>query len=546
VQEGNFAEVVRLLSRNKRVGTIARCRHREYWRLLKAAIWNEHDQVLAWLLDQAASFLYTGDYRVPSALIGFAALRGSYTAVCMLLAAKADANAVGIWKATTQGCTALRAAAHNGDDRMVQLLVAGKANVRYHGTSRVTTRVAPLFCAVFQGHATTVCLLLAFKADVHATVEGHTALHEAVKTDAKTDAKADVVRALLEGKADVNVACTTYGDGRTPLHLAACDGSRLVLQTLLRAKAAVNLPDARSQTPLFRAAQRGRADAVRLLVQAKADIETGAGYYSTSLAVAAAVGNAPVVRRLLAAKARANVGTNAWTALCRAIDSRLLGIVQLLLDARAEPNATDAQSTAPLTFAVERGSLVSMVPVLLAAKADVDGSSAHNALSPLFAAAICDNADFVQAFLEAKADVNFRVRTDGQRGRHAVWAGKSPVIGAACTVSMRSLQMLLDAKADVDFADAEGLTALSLAAQLGLLDVAQVLVAARADVNRASATGETPATYSAKSRFCSADVLRVLIKAKADVDLGSVHGYTARWWAKGDPLKAAAVADLAS
>jgi ankyrin repeat protein len=94
--------------------------------------------------------------------------------------------------------------------------------------------------------------------------EGWTPLHVAAENGCK-----DVVELLLASKADVN-AIGKFG--LAPLHLAARKGSKDVAQLLLANKARVNARNNNRETPLHLAALKGDLDMVELLLTNKADV----------------------------------------------------------------------------------------------------------------------------------------------------------------------------------------------------------------------------------------------------------------------------------
>jgi TonB family protein len=93
---------------------------------------------------------------------------------------------------------------------------------------------------------------------------GSTPLHLAAWNGHK-----DIVELLLANKADVNAKDTM---GFTPLHRAAITGHKDVVELLLDKGANVNAKDNGGWTPLHRAAMNGHKDVVELLLANKADV----------------------------------------------------------------------------------------------------------------------------------------------------------------------------------------------------------------------------------------------------------------------------------
>ncbi|HEX7044131.1 MAG TPA: ankyrin repeat domain-containing protein [Burkholderiales bacterium] len=205
---------------------------------------------------------------------------------------------------------------------------------------------------------------------------------EAIKAH---DAKA-VVRLVAAG-ADVN---RPGENGQTALMLAAAEGRHGLLRALLARGARVDAANSRGGTALMYAATAGDAGAVALLIEHGASLNARAANGWTALTLAAARGFDGIVRLLLEHGADPNIpDIYGWTALMRAADANraasvraLLGthrtdvdardenghsalhhaaaqgyedIVQLLIDAGADPAARDRDGRTPGTLAALQG-----------------------------------------------------------------------------------------------------------------------------------------------------------------------------------------------
>ncbi|HEY5667320.1 MAG TPA: ankyrin repeat domain-containing protein [Gammaproteobacteria bacterium] len=143
-----------------------------------------------------------------------------------------------------------------------------------------------------------------------------------------------------------------------------------------------------------------------------------------------------------------------------------------LIDAGADVNATQAEGTSPLHWAVYR-----------------------------------KDAALVDRLLEMGADPSARNRF-----------GSSPLAEAVKTADAGLVDRLLAAGADPDTPNLDGQTALMLAARTGSLDVAERLVAHGADVNAIEGwRGQTALMWSAAGNF--PELTRFLIAERADVSV---------------------------
>lgn len=84
--------------------------------------------------------------------------------------------------------------------------------------------------------------------------------------------------------------CADPASGRSPLHVAALNGSTRAANMLLKAGALVHVRDALGHTPLYYAARQGHEELVELLVKAGANLggaDVDGGYVSCAVSKAA-------------------------------------------------------------------------------------------------------------------------------------------------------------------------------------------------------------------------------------------------------------------
>jgi ankyrin repeat protein len=231
----------------------------------------------------------------------------------------------------------------------------------------------------------------------------------------------DAVKAALAKGADVNAK----GDGRPAIVWAAQNGWIDVVQTLVAAKADVNLRDNIGLTALERAVDVGAKPAmVALLIKAGADVNLKYGEPQKSVYPGRSV-------------------------LMTASSSGNREIVDLLLKAKPDVNATDDDGETALTIAVEDGH-----PELIAtlAKAGANMNIAYQHWTPLLWAIENANAAAIDELLKVGADPN-------KAGEN----GESPLMVAVTFKSAPTVAKLIAAKADVNAKDRSGYTALRYA-----------------------------------------------------------------------------------
>ena len=312
---------------------------------------------------------------------------------------------------------------------------------------------------------------------------------------------------LLGGGLDVNAPLDPQGT--TPLMLAvwlatpATEGSWSLVQALLALHGAdPNRPNACGGTPLLCACEAGHEAAVSALLMAGADPAHVDGDGDTALCVAATHGHAATVALLLAHPrspsdaALASVidqpGSGGRPPLVKAAAAGHAAVVTALLDAGADPRATDAYGSAALAWAA-RGGHAAAAEALLANQAPLEQADAAGATALMLASegahtevvtlllasgAACDAADErgFTALLLACA-----IATPPKKSR-----GSTPDPCAHDAVVAR----LLDAGSSPNVQDGIGRSALMYAAGSGLKQIVGLLLGRGADVRLLDHCGE--------------------------------------------------------
>lgn len=213
-----------------------------------------------------------------------------------------------------------------------------------------------------------------------------------------------VVTFLLDHGADIGARDQSLSQN-TPLHWAANNGHRAMVELLLSRKAdpnAILIPD--GSTPLLLATRKSFRSVCEALLARGANPNLPNRYGSTPLQEAAGSGDESILRLLLAKGAEVNRKSNSGTTPLHRTGST--NIVRLLLDCGAEVNAQDEEGRSPLFGAAERDQR-DLLQFLLAQKADTKLAN-KSGWTPLHAAANAGAASVIAPLIQNGADPNQR------------------------------------------------------------------------------------------------------------------------------------------
>ncbi|KAK7031953.1 ankyrin [Favolaschia claudopus] len=285
-----------------------------------------------------------------------AACDGHERIVQLLLESGAEVNVQGGYYGT-----ALQAAAINGSENIMQMLLDRGAEANIEGGEYGSA----LQAAAYWGHETTVQMLL----DKGAAVNSEGGEYGTALQAAAYWGHENTVRMLLKRGAEVNIEGGEYG---TALHAAAYSGCENIVQMLLNIGADVNAQGGEYGTALQAAAYWGCETIVQLLFDRGVEIDIKGGEYGTALHAAAHKGHETVVQMLLDKGAEVNIeGGKYGTALQSAAYGGHETIVQILLDQGAEINVNSGIFGTALQAAACEGHNT-LVQRLLDQGADID------------------------------------------------------------------------------------------------------------------------------------------------------------------------------
>ncbi len=272
-------------------------------------------------------------------------------------------------------------------------------------------------------------------------------------------------------------------------------------------------------TALILAAALGHQKTVDVLLEAGADKDIEDGVEQTALMRATAEGHLEIVEMLLDEGDDLEEEENADRLLSFAVSNNHIEVVQLLLDAGLDQFIENNLDFTALIDAADTGGTQS-ISVLIEAGAEVDAQPEdRNGDTALIRAVRAGHIDAVRLLLDEGADPNLQ-NAEGVTAL-IVAAGNTDEVGT------QLVQMLLDAGADPNRQSAEGLTALSAAVDYyePRIPMVELLLEAGADPNVGTEEATTPLMTAVSRRFVQ--LVEVLLGAGAEPDYRAYNGDTA-------------------
>jgi ankyrin len=416
--------------------------------LIDAAKRGDTAAVRALLSQGASPNARYGDGTTP---LHWSAYRGDADAANLLLRAGANVNAV-----NDLGITALWIASGNASTAVMARLLEGGADPNVAPPTNGT----PLMVASRIGNAEGVALLLGHGADVNAREEANqqTALMWAVSTR-----QAAVVRQLLAAKADVHA--------RTKVT------SRYVLMCCQEFQSDSEGGDYTQEggfTPLLFAAREGDVESAGLLLDAGANIEDAAPTGTSALVLAAHSDQAQVAEYLLKRGADPNSNGAGYTALHAAVVRANANVAKALLahGAKTEVRQTRGSPSKRYSgFALDK-TMMGATPFLLATR---------GAQLEIMRALAAAGADVNATLDDRTTPIIAAARRQGRQGR-----------GPSEERIVQAMKLAVELGSRLDGIDAQGNTALHVAAVRRLNTVVQALAGIGADLQAKNLKGQTP------------------------------------------------------
>jgi ankyrin repeat protein len=310
----------------------------------------------------------------------------------------------------------------------------------------------------------------------------------------------------------------------TRLAEAARLRDRAALRALLTQRADVNAPGKDGTPALHWAVRADDVQTARLLIEAGADARLANRYGVTPMVLAAGNGNPAMVRLLLDAGADANAPDPAGeTPLMAAARVGVLEPVRLLLERGAAIDATDPAFQQTALMVAVRHNHPAVVALL------VERGARVNAATRVGEAPAWILPNSVPGFGHGVGIVRGGLPARGSRA--PIPGGLSPLLYAARDGRLEIARMLVAAKADVNQVDANGIPPLIMAITNNHVDVARFLIGSGADIAATDWYGRTPLWSAVETRNMDVDnatfvnsidraplleLIRLLLEAGAD------------------------------
>ena len=426
-------------------------------------------------------------------------------AVCQVLI---DAGA-DIETKDERGCSPLLRASISGKSAIVKMLVEAGADVCVTDSKGLTCLMLALIASRF-GHTETVRYLVGLKeVDVnHEHINGYTALHFEVQ-----NGHCHVVQVLIDAGADIEAKDE---EGRSAVFRASISGKCAVVKMLVEAGADVRVTDNKGNTCLHFAARFGHTEIVRYLVDLpEVDVNHADDVTSTALHCAARQKHPDVVKVLIDAGADIEAqDDDGYSPLFLPSISGGVDTVKVLLRAGADVRVTDDTGNTCLMFAAHHGHIETVRTLLCMPEVGLDNPGEHGSTA-LHDAACQGHPDVLQALLDAGADIEAK---DAE--------GRSALLVASSVGEVKSAKVLVEAGAEVCATDDEGNTCLIIAAVFGQIDIVRYLLSLPdVDVHDRDAEGDTALHLAAHHKL--PDMVKLLLEHGADKSLCNEAGETA-------------------
>ena len=374
--------------------------------------------------------------------------------------------------------------------------------------------------------------------------DGDTCLHNAVKIGCSKE----VLQAIIERSTDVNIS---NKNNQTTLLLACKMRNTEATNVLLNAGANPNFVDIYGNTCLHHALRvHSNKETLQALIYHGVDVNVTNKSNQTALLLASKMKNTEAINELLNVGANTNsVDTSGdtcllyavrdkcnietlqaiinhgadvnvtnkcnQTALLLACKMKIIGAINVLLTAGAEPNSADASGDTCLLNAVRENCNKETLQALIDHGAYIDARNKKNQTA-LLVACTMENTESMDILLNAGANPNTTDASGNTYLHNAVSKNSSKEV----------LQTIIDHRADANATNKSNQTALLLACKMKNTEAISVLLNAGADPNSADISGDT-CLLNAVRENCDKETLQAIIDHGADLNVSNICNQTA-------------------
>ncbi|XP_060089312.1 CARD- and ANK-domain containing inflammasome adapter protein-like [Heteronotia binoei] len=361
--------------------------------------------------------------------------------------------------------TLLHIAATHGHIKIIDYLINKGAKLGVKDKKGRT----PLHRAAEKGHNNAVKMLLQAGANIYSLdQEGKTPLHLA-----SWSSHTQVLKSILGEEV------RQYKNQHNFLHMAALKDDSNLVQILLKHGALVDTKDEKGQTALGYAVSRGFEKTVKVLLEAGANIDS-------SIIDAAFNSNNQSIFKLILDYSKGLSPDTMVSALYKAIQKDLHGIVAALIERGTDINVHNEMLYTPLLLACEMGKTKS-AKVLVDMGASLKDKT-PNSSSALHLAVQAGASSIAKMLLDKGMDANLAGQGDQTPLHVAALHNKGMLVG-----------LLIDAGAKINAVTKELRTPLHMASHKGHVDTAQKLLHYEANVNLKDRWSKTPLHLTAET-----------------------------------------------
>ncbi|XP_054254360.1 CARD- and ANK-domain containing inflammasome adapter protein-like [Indicator indicator] len=387
---------------------------------------------------------------------------------------------VDINKLNSSGETLLHVAAASGHLKILEYLISKGAKTDMKDKKGRTA----LHRAAEKGHADALKALLQCGAYMYSLdTKGKTPLHLAAQND-----HSHILKMLLKEEA------RSYRNQCNFLHLAARKDESRLAKMLLRSGACIDGRDERGQTALDYAVSQGSENTAKVLLEAGASVDY-------SMAERAFNSNHLSTFKILLEYSKDLSSDIMESALFRAVQKNLHGIVAALIDRGTNINAYNEVQYTPLLLACETGQAES-AEVLIEKGADF-GITTLASDTALHLAVQAGAASTASLLLRKGMEINLVNQAEETPLHVAALHNKGALVG-----------LLINAGAKINAVTKEFVTPLHIASQRGNTDVAQQLLHHKANVNAKDKQSKSPLHLAAERGDIT--MVEMFLNANAD------------------------------